>query len=92
MSEISNRQGRRGLGRLAKGEVIEVPTSSTTSGQNVPATTNGAAGADKMEIDSGAGVAVPKTGDSTVAAPPAATQTGGGAGAGGKGKKKKGKK
>ncbi|KIW38987.1 uncharacterized protein PV06_08805 [Exophiala oligosperma] len=81
-----------GLGRLAKGEVIEVPTSSTTSGQNVPATTNGAAGADKMEIDSGAGVAVPKTGDSTVAAPPAATQTGGGAGAGGKGKKKKGKK
>ncbi|KAL6244066.1 hypothetical protein RBB50_008935 [Rhinocladiella similis] len=74
-----------GLGRLAKGEVIEVP--STTSVQ-VPATD--AAVADKMDIDSGAGVAVPKTGDSTVAAPPAVSQTGGGGG--GKGKKKKGKK
>ncbi|KIW11980.1 hypothetical protein PV08_09254 [Exophiala spinifera] len=79
-----------GLGRLAKGEVIEIP--STTSAQ-IPAT-DGAV-ADKMDIDSVAGFAVPKPGDSTVAAPPAATQTtgaGAGGGGGGKGKKKKGKK
>ncbi|KAK5224613.1 hypothetical protein LTR99_004686 [Exophiala xenobiotica] len=77
-----------GLGRLAKGEVIEMPTAA--NGQ--PATTT-LDGADKMDVDSGngAGVVVPKAGDNVVAAPPAASQTGGGGG-GGKGKKKKGKK
>ena len=78
-----------GLGRLAKGEVIEMPTATT-------AATGSAGGvavneADKMEVDSG--VAAPKVEDKVVTAPPALAQgSGGGAGGGGKGKKKKGKK
>lgn len=77
-----------GLGRLAKGEVIEMPTTAT--GQT---TTTVVDSADKMDVDSGNGIGVvaPKTGDNVIAAPPAASQTGGGGG-GGKGKKKKGKK
>jgi hypothetical protein len=77
-----------GLGRLAKGEIIEMPTAA--NGQTAIAAMDDA---DKMDVDSGngAGVVVPKAGDNVVAAPPAASQPGGGGG-GGKGKKKKGKK
>ena len=69
-----------GLGRLAKGEVIDLPSAAT-------ATASG--DADKMDIDSGGAGAVVKTEDKVVTAPPVATQSTGG---GGKGKKKKGKK
>jgi hypothetical protein len=76
-----------GLGRLAKGETIEMPTATTAA--------NGSAAAidgDKMEIDTG--MSAPKVEDKVVTAPPAATQTNAaaGGGGGGKGKKKKGKK
>ena len=77
-----------GLGRLAKGELIEMPTSTGTN-------TAGQADGDAMEIDSGPLVA-PKADDKVITATPAAQQTqgqqaGGGGGGGGK-KKKKGKK
>lgn len=72
-----------GLGRLAKGEIIELPTTTTSSG---PLAVNDA---DKMDIDSGVVASEPEA--KVVVAPPAATQTASGAG-GGKGKKKKGKK
>lgn len=69
-----------GLGRLAAGEVIEMPTAVST-----------ALVEDKMDVDdvagTGSGVASPKVEDTKV---PVQAQ-GGGAGAG-KGKKKKGKK
>lgn len=68
-----------GLGRLAKGELIELPTT----------TTNAVNDADKMDIDSGVVALEPEA--KVVLAPPVATQTAGGGG-GGKGKKKKGKK
>ncbi|KAK5060044.1 hypothetical protein LTR84_009928 [Exophiala bonariae] len=72
-----------GLGRLAKGELIELPTAAT-----VAAAANDA---DKMDIDSG--VVASEADAKVVVAPPAATQTAsGGGGGGGKGKKKKGKK
>lgn len=79
-----------GLGRIAQGEVIELPTVA------VPAA---AADGDKMDVDSE--VTALKVEDKVVTAPPAVTQTGagganggggGGGGGGGKGKKKKGKK
>lgn len=70
-----------GLGRLAKGELIELPTTTTTT------TTIAVNDADKMDIDSGVVATEPEA--KVVVAPPAATQTAGG---GGKGKKKKGKK
>lgn len=72
-----------GLGRLAKGELIELPTAAVTA--------TAVNDADKMDIDGGV---VASEGESKVAvAPPAATQTAsGGGGGGGKGKKKKGKK
>ncbi|EXJ94503.1 hypothetical protein A1O1_02899 [Capronia coronata CBS 617.96] len=73
-----------GLGRLAKGEIIEMPA---TSPAQIGSTTTAAEG-DKMEVDSG--MSAPKAEDKVVMAPPAVTQTGGGGG--GKGKKKKGKK
>ncbi|EXJ84469.1 hypothetical protein A1O3_05137 [Capronia epimyces CBS 606.96] len=72
-----------GLGRLAKREVIEIPTAATAQIES-----GRAAEGDKMEIDSG--VSAPKVEDKVVTAPPAVVQTGGGGG--GKGKKKKGKK
>ena len=72
-----------GLGRLAKGELIEMPTMTTANGQS------GGIDADKMDIDSG--VVATEVEPKVVAAPPAATQTASGGG-GGKGKKKKGKK
>lgn len=77
-----------GLGRLAKGETIELPTATAAA--------NGSAAAidgDKMDVDSG--MSAPKVEDKVVTAPPAATQTNNaaaGGGGGGKGKKKKGKK
>ncbi|KIV87537.1 hypothetical protein PV11_03076 [Exophiala sideris] len=75
-----------GLGRLAKGEIIEMPTATTAA--------NGSAAAidgDKMDVDSG--MSAPKVEDKVVTAPPAATQTNPAAGGGGgKNKKKKGKK
>jgi hypothetical protein len=70
-----------GLGRLAKGEVIEMPSAA------VPGAA--AADADKMDID--AGVTTINVENKVVTAPPAVTQTVGGGG-GAKGKKKKGKK
>lgn len=74
-----------GLGRLAKGDAIEVPTTATTAQQTGSTTVPEG---DKMELDGG--VSAPKIEDKVVTAPPAATQTGGGGA--GKGKKKKGKK
>lgn len=74
-----------GLGRLAKGEIIEIPTTTPVQIGSTTATEG-----DKMEIDSG--VSAPIVEDKVVTAPPAATQTGGGGSGGGKGKKKKGKK
>ncbi|KAI1611141.1 signal recognition particle 9 kDa protein-domain-containing protein [Exophiala viscosa] len=75
-----------GLGRLAKGEIIEMPTAAAAA--------NGSAAAfdgDKMDIDSG--MSAPKVEDKVVTAAPAATQTNPAAGGGGgKNKKKKGKK
>ncbi|KIX08276.1 uncharacterized protein Z518_02932 [Rhinocladiella mackenziei CBS 650.93] len=73
-----------GLGRLAKGEVIEMSTVTATSSAQAATVES-----DKMDVDSG--VAAPKVEDKVVTAPLAATQ-GGGAGGGGKGKRKKGKK
>lgn len=71
-----------GLGRLARGEEIEMSTGGV------------GAGADKMEVDGGAQVAVKE--DDTAVGRPSAAQTqqgavqgGGGAGGGGGGKKKK---
>lgn len=77
-----------GLGRLAKGETIEMPsTASATTA--APADGD----ADKMDIDGGSAGAVVKTEEKVATAPPAATQNAGtGGGGGGKGKKKKGKK
>lgn len=72
------------LGRLAKGEVIEMPTTTTA------APTAAVPDGDKMEVDSGP-VAAPKLEEKTVTAAPAATQ-GASGGGGGKSKKKKGKK
>ena len=71
-----------GLGRLARGEEIEMSTSGA------------GAGADKMDVDGGAQVAV-KEDDAAVGRPSTAqtqqgaVQGGGGAGGGGGGKKKK---
>ena len=81
-----------GLGRLAKGEVIEMPTAAAAAA----AASFGADG-DRMDVDGGAGVGTAKVEEKTVTAAPAATQTQGTAGStagggGGKGKKKKGKK
>jgi hypothetical protein len=73
-----------GLGRLAKGEVIEMstPAAAAQAAQN---------DADKMEIDSG-NLVVQEPEAKVVATAPAATQTAGGGGGAAKGKKKKGKK
>ncbi|KAL2438565.1 hypothetical protein ABEF95_012255 [Exophiala dermatitidis] len=80
-----------GLGRLAKGEIIEMPTTTTTATQIESGQLSApAADADKMDVDGGV-VAAPKVEDKVVTAPPATSHTTGGAG-GGKGKKKKGKK
>ncbi len=76
-----------GLGRLAKGEIIEMPT---TAGPNATGQVDG----DAMEVDSGPVVA-PKAGDKVVTATPVSQQTQGqqeGGGGGGGKKKKKGKK
>lgn len=73
-----------GLGRLAKGDIIDMPSAATAavSGE-----------ADKMNIDGGGVPAVVKTEEKVATAPPVTTQGGAGAGGGGgKGKKKKGKK
>lgn len=73
-----------GLGRLAKGEMIEMPINA--QGQPTTADT-----VDKMDIDSGN--ATPKIEEKVATSAPAGAQTQGGAGAGGsKNKKKKGKK
>ena len=73
-----------GLGRLAKAEIVEIP-SATAAGQ---------VDGDAMDVESGPVVA-PKAEDKVVTATPAAQQTqgqqGGSSGGGGK-KKKKGKK
>jgi hypothetical protein len=72
-----------GLGRLAQGEVIEIPSA-----------TEGKTGGDAMEVDSGALNAV-KVEDKVAAAAPVSQQTQGGqqqGGGGGGKKKKKGKK
>lgn len=75
-----------GLGRLAKGESIDMPTAASAAAAAATVTDGDA---DKMDIDSGDAIsAAVKVEDKTVTAPPAATQGGGG----GKGKKKKGKK
>ena len=69
-----------GLGRLAKGEIIELPVTAAAA--------TGVDDADKMDVDSRVVVASgPEV--KAVVAPPVVTQTAGG---GGKGKKKKGKK
>ncbi|KIW33761.1 uncharacterized protein PV07_00585 [Cladophialophora immunda] len=73
-----------GLGRLAKGEAIEMPAVAVSA---APGAGTGVDG-DKMDIDGGAGTATTRTEDKVATAPPAVTQAGGG----GKGKKKKGKK
>jgi hypothetical protein len=71
-----------GLGRLAGGEVIEMPAPPSTAAAVVE---------DKMEIDEvGSGTATPKVEDTK--APGQAQGGAGGAGAGAKGKKKKGRK
>ena len=78
------------LGRLARGEKIDLPSSGVAGGAE-------GAEADKMEVDSGPQVAV-KDGDAVVTGKPSggapqqppAKQAGGGGGGGG-GKKKKGK-
>ncbi|KAL2402726.1 hypothetical protein ABEF93_003844 [Exophiala dermatitidis] len=80
-----------GLGRLAKGEIIEMPTTTTTATQIESGQPAAAADADKMDIDGGI-VSAPKIEDKVVTAPPATSQTTGGGAGGGKGKKKKGKK
>lgn len=76
-----------GLGRLAKGEIIQMPT---TTAPHAARQVDG----DAMEVDSGP-VAAPKAEDKVVIGPPASQQTpaqqGGGGGGGGK-KRKKGKK
>lgn len=70
-----------GLGRVAGGEVIEMPAP--------PSIAAAAAAEDKMEIDEvGSGTATPKVEDAKL---PGQAQSSAG-GAGGKGKKKKGKK
>jgi hypothetical protein len=73
-----------GLGRLAQGEVIEIPSATEVK-----------AGGDAMEVDSGALNAV-KVEDKVAAAAPVSQQTQGGqqqqGGGGGGKKKKKGKK
>ncbi|KIY03771.1 uncharacterized protein Z520_00462 [Fonsecaea multimorphosa CBS 102226] len=74
-----------GLGRLAKGEVIEMPAAAAVSA--APGAGTGVDG-DKMDVDGGSVAATTKIEDKVVTAPPAVTQGGGG----GKGKKKKGKK
>ncbi|KAH0844444.1 hypothetical protein AYO21_00914 [Fonsecaea monophora] len=74
-----------GLGRLAKGEVIEMPAAVAVSA--APGAGTGVDG-DKMDIDGGNGVTTTKVEDKVVTAPPAVTHGAGG----GKGKKKKGKK
>ncbi|KEF53120.1 uncharacterized protein A1O9_11028 [Exophiala aquamarina CBS 119918] len=73
-----------GLGRLAKGEIIELPVTATPATLSRPTGVNDP---DNMDIDSGVVASEPEA--KAVVAPPAATQTVGG---GGKGKKKKGKK
>ncbi|KAL2438595.1 hypothetical protein ABEF95_011971 [Exophiala dermatitidis] len=82
-----------GLGRLAKGEIIEMPTTTATATQIEAGQPAAAAadGGDKMDIDGGL-VSAPKVEDKVVTAPPATSQTTGGGAGGGKGKKKKGKK
>ena len=76
-----------GLGRLAKAEIIEMPTVTAPNAA-------GQVDGDVMDVDSGPVVA-PKAEDKVVTAAPAAQQTqgqqGGSSGGGGK-KKKKGKK
>ncbi|EXJ75163.1 uncharacterized protein A1O5_01859 [Cladophialophora psammophila CBS 110553] len=73
-----------GLGRLAKGEVIEMPAAAVSA-----VTGAGTAGdGDKMDIDAGSSAVTTKVEEKVVTAPPTVTH---GAGAG-KGKKKKGKK
>ena len=66
-----------GMGRLARGEVIELPSTAVAM---VPG--------DKMEVDSG--MVALKSEDKVVTAPPVTAQPQ--AGGGGKNKKKKGKK
>ena len=74
------------LGRLARGEAIEVPTTATGA-----AAGDGVGGGEKMEVDSGAQLAV-KEADAVVSGTPSGQQGGGGAGGGGGKKKKKGKR
>ena len=74
-----------GLGRLAKGEIIDVP--NTTNVMTAAAEDD----TEKMDINGGGAYAVVKGEDKIVTAPPAVTQGGGGGSGGGKGKKKKGK-
>jgi len=70
-----------GLGRLAKGEVIDMPSAGAPT-----------SGGDKMDIDAGT-TAPPKVEDKIATATAAASQGGAPGGSGGKGKKKtKGKR
>lgn len=79
------------LGRLARGEEIELPAAVAAAGSGAAVDANG--DAEKMDVDSGAQVAV-KEGDAVVTAPPVggAQQSGGGGSGGGKKKGKKGKR
>ena len=74
-----------GLGKLAGGEVIEMPA---------PVNASAAAAEDKMEIDEvGSESATPKAGEAKIQEQAQAQGgAGGGGGGGAKGKKKKGKK
>ncbi|OAP63067.1 hypothetical protein AYL99_02294 [Fonsecaea erecta] len=73
-----------GLGRLAKGEIIEMPAAPVSA---VPGTGIAVDG-DKMDVDAGSVATTNQIEDKVVTAPPAVTHGSGG----GKGKKKKGKK
>ncbi|KIW64348.1 hypothetical protein PV04_09290 [Phialophora macrospora] len=76
-----------GLGRLAKGEAIETPSTAAASASATGVST-AEGDADKMDIDG----AVVKTEDKVATAPSAAVTQHAGGGGGGKAKKKKGKK
>jgi hypothetical protein len=77
-----------GLGRLAKGETIETPSTAAPASAPAAGVSPAEGDADKMDIDS----AVVKTEDKVATAPPAAVTQHAGGGSGGKAKKKKSKK
>jgi hypothetical protein len=77
-----------GLGRLAKGETIETPSTAAPASAPAAGVSAAEGDADKMDIDS----AVVKMEDKVATAPPAAVAQHAGGGSGGKAKKKKSKK